>query len=124
MTSLTKAFRKLSAIFSYMFLSIVLISCSNDEDLEHNKFDHSHSETIDIEKHLFEHEFAQQCVTNNTAKLVNKDVGQEDFAKYCMCIATFLFKDLATKESYSLLNNKKHAQLLRNKYKEAINHCL
>ena len=124
MSILTKAFQTLAVILSYILLSTVLISCSSDDDADKNKFDHPHDETTDMEKHLFEHEFAQQCIAKETANLVNKEAGRERFAEPCLCIATYLFKDLAVKDSYTLLNDKKHAQSLRNRYEEAVKRCL
>jgi len=77
---------------------MVRISCSGYADK--NKYDQPHDETTDMEKPLFEHEFAEQCV------------------------AIYLFKDLTVKDSYTLLNDKKHAQSLRNKFQEAVSQCL
>lgn len=102
---------------------MVLISCSGDNDADKNKYDHSHDEAIDMEKHLFEHEFAQQCIAKETANLVNKEAGRKRFAGPCMCIATYLFKDLVAKDSYTFLRDKKYAQSMRNKYEEAANRC-
>ena len=124
MSTLTEVFQKLATILSYVFLSMVLISCSGDNDADKNKYDHPHAETIDMEKHLFEHEFAEQCIATETAKLENKEAGRERFAEPCMCIAIYLFKDLAAKDPYTFLNDKKHAQSLRAKYEEAAKHCL
>ena len=123
MSTLTKAFQTLAVIFSYILLSMALISCSGD-DADKNKYDHTHDQTTDMEKHLFEHEFAQQCIAKETANLVDKEAGRERFAEPCMCIAIYLFKDLAAKDSYTFLNDKKHAQSLRNKYEEATKQCL
>ncbi len=124
MIPLPKAFHSIAVILPYILLSMVLVSCSGEDDPDKNKFDHSHPETIDMEKHLFEHEFAEQCIAKETANLVDKKAGRERFSKPCLCLATYLFKDLAAKESYALLKDKKNAQNLRNKYKEAAKHCL
>ncbi len=124
MRHLPKAFHSLAVFLSYILLSMVLVSCSRDDDSDKNKFDHSHPETIDMEKHLFEHEFAEQCIAKETANLVDKKAGRERFSEQCLCLATYLFKDLAAKESYALLKDKKNAQNLRNKYEKAVSHCL
>ena len=124
MSKLTEVFQKLAVTLSYVFLSMMITSCSGEEDTDKNKYDHPHAETIDMEKHLFEHEFAEQCIAAETAKLKNKEAGRERFAESCMCFATYLFKDLTAKDSYTLLNDKKHAQSLRIRYEEAVNHCL
>ena len=123
MSILTKAFQTLAVLLSYLLLSMVLISCSEEDNANKIIYDHPHAETTDMEKHLFEHEFAQQCIAKETANLVNKEAGRERFAEPCLCIAIYLFKDLAAKESYTLLNDKQHAQSLRNKFEEAANHC-
>ncbi|MCK5191661.1 MAG: hypothetical protein KAR12_16575 [Methylococcales bacterium] len=124
MSKLTEVFQKLAVTLSYVFLSMMITSCSGEEDTDKNKYDHPHAETIDMEKHLFEHEFAEQCIASETAKLENKEAGRERFAESCMCFATYLFKDLTAKDSYTFLNDKKHAQSLRIRYEEAVNHCL
>ena len=124
MNTLTEVCQKLAVILSYVLLSMMITSCSGDDDTDKNKYDHPHDKAIDMEKHLFEHEFAEQCIASETADLVNKEAGRERFAEPCMCIATYLFKDLAAKDSYTFLNDKKHAQSLRTKYEEAANHCL
>jgi hypothetical protein len=124
MSTLTKTFQTLAVNLPYILLSMVLISCSGDNDADKNKYDHPHDEATDMEKHLFEHEFAEQCIATETAKLENKEAGRERFAEPCMCIAIYLFKNLAAKDSYTFLKDKKHAQSLRAKYEEATNHCL
>ena len=124
MNTLTKAFQTLAAILSCILLSMMLTSCSGDEAADKNNYDHTHDEATDMAKHLFEHEFAQQCVAQKTVLLVNKEAGRKRFAEPCMCIAIYLFKDLTAKDSYTLLNDKKHAQSLRSKYQEAASQCL
>ncbi|MCF6251664.1 MAG: hypothetical protein L3J75_10425 [Methylococcaceae bacterium] len=125
MNTLTEVFQTLAVIFFYAFLTMMITSCSGDDDTEKkNQYDHPHAETIDMEKHLFEHEFAEQCITKESANLENKKAGRERFAEPCMCIATYLLKDLASKDPYTFLNDKQHAQSLRIKYDEAVNHCL
>ena len=121
MSTLTKAFKTLAFTLFYVFLSMIISSCSGDDDTDKNKFDHPHAETIDFKKHLFEHEFAQQCIAKETIKLKDKKAGQERLAESCMCFATYLFKDLTAKDSYTFLNDKKHAQALRSKYEDAAN---
>ena len=122
MNTLTETIRPLIVVLSSILLAMVLTSCSDDETT-HNKFDHPHADKIDLQKHLFEHEFAEQCIAQKIANLTDKKTGRERFAQPCLCIATYLFKDLEAKESYALYNDKKHAQSLRKKYKVASKHC-
>ena len=118
-------FQSITTIPPFILLSGLLFSCSNEStEIDKNKYDHTHAESIDMKKHLFEHIFAEQCIADETANLVDKKAGQKRFAKPCMCIATYLFKDLTAKDSYSLLNDKTHAQSLRARYKEAAEQCL
>ena len=124
MSILTKAFQTLAGIFCYSLLSMVLISCSGEDETDKHVFDHPHAKNIDMEKHLFEHEFTQQCVIKKNADLTNRDVDPDRISEQCMCIATYLFKDFTAKDSYALFNDKKHAQSLRNKYEEAAKLCL
>lgn len=124
MSILSRCFQARAIILSATLLSMLLISCSEQENTDNSRFDHPHPKTIDLKKHLFEHEFAQQCVARETIKQVNANVVRERLAESCLCMATYLFKDLAAEESYKLLNNKKTAQSMKRKYEEAAKHCL
>lgn len=93
----------------------------------HNKvvFDHAHGkEVTDLEKHKFEHQFADECVAREIKESVNRDVDQKRFAKPCMCIAKFMMKDLTAKEAEKFLKEHKNTQSLRIRYDNAAYHCL
>ncbi len=124
MSSLTKIIQMQAVAFFYTLLSVVLISCSAEQDTNKHVYDHFHAENTDMEKHLFEHEFAQQCVIKKMADLNYKKVDSELISEQCMCIATYLFKDFTAKDSYILLNDKKHVQLLAKKYEQATKQCM
>lgn len=91
----------------------------------HNVFDHEHgSDVSDLEKHKFEHEFADQCVARELEQSVNKDVDKARFEKPCMCIAKFMMKDLTAKEAEKFLKEHKNTQSLRIRFENAAYHCL
>ncbi len=60
-------------IICYLFLSVLLAACSGDNEAENMALGHSHPEATDMEKHLFEHEFAQQCIVQKTSLSNSKD---------------------------------------------------
>lgn len=122
MNTAKKAMQKAPTFTACMLLFVLLVSCADEVD--ENSFDHSHSKTTDMEKHPFEHEFAQQCIARETVNSVNKESDRKLFAEPCMCIATYLLKDLTAKESDKFLHEKKHAQSLRIKYETAAYNCL
>lgn len=125
MNTLSKIFQSIAFTSLFLFLSIILISCSDENtEKQQSKYDHSHAESTDMKKHLFEHIFAEQCMASESANLADKDTAKKDFAKPCMCVAVYMFKDLSAQDSYSLLNDKKQAQVLRSRYQQAAEKCL
>lgn len=91
----------------------------------HNRFDHAHgTEVSDLEKHKFEHDFANQCVEREVHNSINKDNDRKLYEKPCMCIATFLLKDLTAAESEKFLIEHKNTQSLRIRFENAAYHCL
>ncbi len=118
-------------VLSSAVLALSVSACSDDDDkataakLEHNPFDHSHDVVVtDVQKHTFEHEFAEQCVQRELKNSVNKDVDRERYAEPCMCIATFLMKDLTADEAKKFMIEHKNTQSLVIKYENAAYHCL
>jgi hypothetical protein len=98
---------------------------SQSQAQPHHSFDHTHgSEVSDLEKHKFEHDFADQCVEREIKNSKNKDIDRERFTKPCLCIATYLMKDLTAKESELFLVEHKNTQSLRIKFESAAYHCL
>ena len=119
------------AVLTSTVLALSLTGCSDDEEktatakIEHNPFDHSHDVVVtDVQKHTFEHEFAEQCVKRELKNSVNKDVDRERYAEPCMCIATFLMKDLTADEAKKFMIEHKNTQSLVIKYENAAYHCL
>lgn len=121
---------KLQAILLSAALALILSSCSDDEPKQqaskaHNPWDHSHEAVVtDIQKHVFEHEFAAECVDREVKNSINKDNDRKRFAKPCMCIATFMMKDLTAIEAEKFLKEKKTTQSLRIRFENAAYHCL
>lgn len=116
-------FKASRIIVIFTFLS-VLVSCTEPDNTEHNKFDHYHDKAIDMEKHLFEHVFAEQCVAQKMMVVIDHKINSKKVEERCLCIASYLFKDMAVKESYRFLHDKRHALTLRNKYEAATKQCL
>jgi len=112
-------------------LFFVLSGCSNDEEktpvtqAKHNPFDHTHDvEVTDIQKHKFEHDFARQCVERETQNSVNKEEDKERFTEPCMCIATYMMKDLTAQEAEKFITEHENPRSLQIKFDSAAYHCL
>lgn len=117
-------------------LALSVTGCSDDKKsapvtqaakANHNPdpFDHSHDVAVtDVQKHKFEHEFADQCIARELRNSDDKDRDRERFSKPCTCIATFLMKDLTAKEAEKFLAEHQNPQSLRIKYENAAYHCL
>ncbi|MGZ8135740.1 MAG: hypothetical protein ACXW1W_00265 [Methylococcaceae bacterium] len=120
------------AVITGVAIALSVTGCSDDEPkteqvakVEHNPFDHSHDfEVTDIQKHKFEHDFADQCVQRELKNSVNKDVDKERFSKSCLCIATYMMKDLTVKEAEKFLNEHESPRSLQIKFDSAAYHCL
>jgi hypothetical protein len=115
--------------------AITMSSCSDDKPpkspakvsaaKEHSPFDHSHgAEVTDLIKHKFEHDFAEQCVEREVKNSINKGNDRKRFAKPCLCIATFMMKDLTAVEAEKFLKEHKNTQSLRIRFENAAYHCL
>ena len=112
-------------------LALSVTGCSDDKEKTataknvHNPFDHTHDVVVtDVEKHTFEHEFADECVKRELKNSVNKDVDRARYSEPCMCIATFLMKDLTADEAKKFMVEHKNTQSLVIKYENAAYHCL
>jgi len=121
---------RLQSLFLAACLALTLNGCSDDEPKQqakkvHNPWDHTHDEVVtDIQKHVFEHDFAEQCVERETRNSINKDNDRKRFAKPCMCIATFMMKDLTAVEAEKFIKENKSTQSLRIRFENAAYHCL
>jgi hypothetical protein len=118
-----------AALASFV-IALFITGCSDDKEktvavkTSHNPFDHSHDIPVtDIQKHKFEHDFAAQCVTRELKNSVNKDEDKERFSKSCMCIATFMMKDLTAQEAEKFLTEHENPRSLQIKYDSAVYHC-
>ncbi len=118
-----------------LVIALSVAGCSDDEKpvaaksapavVAHNPFDHSHDTPVtDIQKHKFEHDFADQCVQRELKNSTNIEFDKMRYATPCMCIAKFLMKDLTADEAKLFLGEHKNAQSLVIKYENAAYHCL
>jgi hypothetical protein len=113
-------------------LALSVTGCSDDKEEQkpastavHNPFDHSHDAVVtDVQKHTFEHQFADQCVARELKSSVNKEYDKKRLEDACMCIATFLMKDLTADEAEKFITEHKNTQSLVIKYESAAYHCL
>jgi len=121
---------RLGSLAISLSLVLILSACSDDESKQkvsqvHNPFDHTHDEVVtDIQKHVFEHDFAGQCVDREVAKSNNKEYDKKRYAKPCMCIAKFMLKDLTAIEAEKFIKENKSTQSLRIRFENAAYHCL
>lgn len=110
-------------------IAISLSSCSDDNSSKttatEKKFDHSHGgEVTDLAKHKFEHDFAKQCVEREIKDSINKDVDRNRYTGPCLCIATYMMKDLTPMEAEKFLTERKNTQSLRIRFENAAYNCL
>jgi hypothetical protein len=132
--TLTKNFFFAACIGTILTLSVT--GCSDDKEEHkqqkpassaavHDPFDHSHDVPVtDIQKHTFEHQFADQCVARELQNSVNKEYDKKRISEDCMCIATFLMKDLTAAEAKKFITEHKNTRSLVIKYENAAYHCL
>lgn len=128
--------KNISLLWGVLLTGFFLVAgCSDDKSSSrpsepvktkaHVKFDHAHgSEVSDLVKHQFEHQFADQCVEREVKNSVNEELDRKRFAEPCMCIATYLLKDLTAKEAELFVKENKNTQSLRIKFESAAYHCL
>jgi hypothetical protein len=124
------------AALTGVVIALSVAGCSDDEEkvaaakeasapAVHNPFDHSHDTPVtDVQKHKFEHDFADQCVQRELKNSTNKEFDKVRYATPCMCIAKYLMKDLTADEAQLFLGEHKNAQSLVIKYENAAYHCL
>lgn len=122
-----------STFITCLIFTLFVAGCSDDEEKKstaakktvHNPFDHSHDVKVtDVEKHKFEHDFAQQCVQRELEKSTNKATDEARWKEACMCIATYLMKGLSAAEAEKFISEHKSTQSLVIKYEGAAFHCL
>ncbi len=121
---------RLKAIIVSACLALFFNACSDDQPTQqtqkaHNPWDHTHDAVVtDVQKHVFEHDFAEQCVAREVSKSINKENDRQRFEKPCMCIATYMMKDLTAIEAEKFLKENKNTQSLRIRFENAAYHCL
>jgi hypothetical protein len=122
MITLTQLKKTASTTLLCAVLAATMTGCS-DKKSDFDPFDHSHDVPVtDMEKHKFEHSFADQCVARETKASNNPDTAKLE--KDCMCIAKYMMKDLTAAESEKFLEEDKNTQSLVIKYDAAAYHCL
>jgi hypothetical protein len=113
-----------------LVIAFLVAGCSDDEQKiaakpVHDPFDHSHDSPVtDVQKHKFEHDFADQCLARELKNSDNKEVDKVRYGAPCMCIAKFLMKGLTAEEAEKFIDEHKNAQSLVIKYENAAYHCL
>lgn len=117
----------------FVVLAVLSTSCSDSDQKAGDKrptaaqkqFDHAHGrEVSDLEKHKFEHDFAEQCIEREIARSGGEEGDSARFAKPCMCIARYMMKDLTAKEAQKFLKEHKNTQSLQIRFENAAYHCL
>jgi hypothetical protein len=123
----------LLAALTGVVIGLSVTGCSDDKEKtapvnvathNPNPFDHSHDVPVtDVQKHKFEHDFAAQCVDRELKNSVNKDEDKERFSKSCLCVATYMMKDLTAQEAEKFLTEHENPRSLQIKYDSAVYHC-
>lgn len=107
-----------------LIFSAILTACSDDKPVKAS-FDHTHGLDItNLEKHKFEHQFAEQCIKREIKNSVNKKTDRKRYSKPCMCIARRVMKDLTTVQAKKFVNEKKHTHTMKMNFDEAAYFCL
>lgn len=133
-----KTTRQIRVFFYALTLSLLLTACSDDSQKEaipttplatvnaplKLSFDHGHNQAKDMDKHPFEHKFSQQCLARELKNSINKEIDRARFKKPCLCIATYMMKDLTATEAQKFLREQKNTQSLRIRYENAAYQCL
>lgn len=119
------------SVVLWSVMALLLSACSEEEshktNLEDrgNYFGHPHDrEVTDLEKHKFEHQFAEQCIEREIQGSINKESDRKRFEKPCMCIAENMLKDLTAKEAEKFLEERKNTQSMRIRFENAAYKCL
>ncbi|MEE9354162.1 MAG: hypothetical protein V3U75_01090 [Methylococcaceae bacterium] len=121
--------RLLLVMFSLLLLAGLLGGCSSDDDSSaktgQGPFSHTHGRAVtDLEKHKFEHDFADQCLAREIRNSVNKDIDRKRFESVCMCIATTMMKNLSAREAEKFLKEHKSTRALQIKFDNAAYMCM
>jgi hypothetical protein len=86
--------------------------------------DHPHDETVtDMEKHKFQHTFADQCLKREIQNSPQAKNNKRRLEKTCMCIAKYMMKDLTAVEAEKFLDEKKNPRSLQIRFNNATYFC-
>jgi hypothetical protein len=132
MTTFLRNLNPIPLVF-IILVSLVVSACSSDEDNSSQStktsstptFDHAHGDDVtDLEKHKFEHKFANQCVAREIKNSVNKAYDKKRLEKTCLCIASYMMKDLTAVEAEKFLEENKNTRSLQIRFDNAAYQCL
>ena len=122
--------RSLLVVLISIIMALFVVGCSDDEEKKlpaktiFNPFDHTHDVPVtDVQKHKFEHDFAEQCVARELKNSVNIEEDKERFSKSCLCVANYMLKDLTDEEVEKFLSEHENPRSLQIKYNSAAYHC-
>ncbi len=127
-----RIFNSLPFVFIFL-VTLIIAACSSDEDKATQQvktsstpsFDHTHGDDVtDLEKHKFEHKFANQCVAREIKNSVNKAYDKKRLEKTCLCIASYMMKDLTAVEAEKFLEENKNTRSLQIRFDNAAYQCL
>ncbi len=114
-------------LITSLIICSTLISCSDDEPSVKDAdsvFEHPHEIVTSLEKHKFNLEFADDCVTRELKNSINKESDKPRVEKVCTCIANFMMKDLTAVEAEKVLEEDSDTQSLRIRFDNAAYNCL
>lgn len=121
---------RFNVLFGIIF-TVSLYGCSDEKSstppppsTTQAAYDHVHDDATDMEKHKFEHEFAEQCMEREARLAGDVNMDKKRFEKPCLCIATYMMKDLTAVEAEKFLEEDKDTQSLRIRFESAAYHCL
>ena len=87
-------------------------------------FDHPHDESVtNMEKHKFQHQFADQCVERELRSYPEAKNNKKTIKKTCMCIAGYMMKDLTAVEAEKFLDENKNTRSLQIRFNNAAYFC-
>lgn len=118
-----KSKKRIFTLLTSLILSATLTACSDDKSKQASS-DHKHSKEVNMVKHKFEHQFAEQCIQRELKNSDNKQNVRNRFAKPCMCIAKRVMKDLTTVQAEKFVNEKKNTHTMTMNFDEAAYFCL
>ncbi len=139
MNNTNQKFRGIILAIACITLLSIVAGCSSESDKSNqqsNKVnqtepselsyedDHPHDETVtDMEKHKFQHKFADQCVEREIRNSPQAKNNKKSLEKTCMCIAKYMMKNLTAVEAEKFLDEKKTPRSLQIRFNNATYFC-